>query len=156
MKKFIIPVSVLLCLFLAFQWFDYRYGLNWQTSERAAEIIAKTAGRQILIRESEGYEPFEIRGVDLGAGIPGYFATDYKVDKETYLRWFDLIQQMGANTIRVYTILNSDFYNAFYEYNQGREEPLYLIHGLWVNDYVQFSHRDAYDQAFLGTFLEDA
>lgn len=156
MKKFIITVSVLLCLFLAFQWFDYRYGLNWQTSERPAEIIAKTAGRQILIRESEGYEPFEIRGVDLGAGIPGYFATDYKVDKETYLRWFDLIQQMGANTIRVYTILNSDFYNAFYEYNQGREEPLYLIHGLWVNDYVQFSHRDAYDQAFLGTFLEDA
>ena len=89
MKKFIITVSVLLCLFLAFQWFDYRYGLNWQTSERPAEIIAKTAGRQILIRESEGYEPFEIRGVDLGAGIPGYFATDYKVDKETYLRWFD-------------------------------------------------------------------
>ena len=30
MKKFIITVSVLLCLFLAFQWYDYRYGLNWR------------------------------------------------------------------------------------------------------------------------------
>lgn len=28
MKKFIITVSVLLCLFLAFQWFDYRYGIE--------------------------------------------------------------------------------------------------------------------------------
>ena len=79
MKKFIITVSVLLCLFLAFQWYDYRYGLNWRSSDQPAEIIAKTEGRQILIKKPEGYVPFEIRGVDLGVGIPGYFATDYNL-----------------------------------------------------------------------------
>ena len=32
---------------------------------------------------------------------------------------------------------------------------MWLIHGVWVNDYVQFSHRDAYDDDFLQTFLDD-
>ena len=66
---------------------------------------------------TEDYEAFEIRGVNMGVGIPGEWATDYAIDKETYLRWFQYIQDMGANTIRVYTILHDDFYNAFYEYN---------------------------------------
>ncbi|MGI5959144.1 MAG: family 2 glycosyl transferase [Massiliimalia sp.] len=103
--------------------------------------------------------PFEIRGVNMGVGLPGEWATDYAIDKETYLRWFEWIQEMGANTIRVYTILQDDFYNAFYEYNTQREqegkEPLWLLHGVWVNDYVQNSHRDAYDDDFRQTFLDD-
>ena len=60
----------------------------------------------------------------------------------------------------MYTILHDDFYNAFYAYNTQREaageEPLWLIHGVWVNDYTQFSHRDAYDDDFLQTLLEDS
>lgn len=40
-----------------------------------------------------------------------------------------MIQELGANTIRVYTILHDDFYNAFYDYNTAREaageEPLW-------------------------------
>ena len=51
-------------------------------------------------------EPFEIRGVDMGVGIPGHFATDYAIDKETYLRWFRMIKDMGANCVRVYTLLD--------------------------------------------------
>ena len=56
---------------------------------------------------------------------------------------------------RVYTILQDDFYEAFYEYNKDREEPLYLLHGLWVNDYVMYSHRDAFDPEYLGALIED-
>ena len=52
------------------------------------------------------------------------------------MRWFQYIQEMGANTIRVYMIQAEDFYEAFYEYNSARENPLYLIQGVWVNDYV--------------------
>ena len=32
------------------------------------------------------------------------------------------MQEMGANTVRVYITLHDDFYNAFYEYNTAREE----------------------------------
>jgi hypothetical protein len=63
---------------------------------------------------------------------------------------------MGANTVRVYTILNSDFYDAVYEYNVTNDDPLYIIHGLWLNDYVQFSRRDAYDKDILKALERDS
>ena len=65
-------------------------------------------GKTILVDQGQGLAPFEIRGVNLGSGIPGHFATDYAIDKETYLRWFEEIQAMGANCIRVYTLLQDD------------------------------------------------
>ena len=78
-----------------------------------------------------------------------------KIDKETYKRWFKYIQDMGANTIRVYTVQQDVFYNALYEYNKDNDNPLYLIHGVWVNDYTQNSHRDALDQGLKERFLSD-
>lgn len=110
----------------------------------------------IYLKQNEIYEPFEIKGVNMGAAIPGYFATEYAISKDHYLRWFKQIKEMGANTIRVYTILSDDFYEAVYEYNKDNPDPLYIIHGLWVNDYVQNSHMDAYADDFLKTFLEDS
>ena len=86
------------------------------------------------------------------ATMPGYWSTEFHIDKETYMRWFGMIQDMGANVIRVYTILSEDFYDAFYEYNNGREKPLYLIQGVWVNDYVLNSHHNIYDDAFCEDF----
>ena len=93
----------------------------------------KTDEDTIYMERDGAYEPFEVRGVNLGVGLPGEWATDYAIDEETYLRWFQYIQELGANTIRVYTLLQDDFYNAFYQYNTAREaageEPLWLIHG---------------------------
>ena len=63
---------------------------------------------------------------------------------------------MGANTIRVYTILSPAFYEAVYEYNQNQDSPLYILQGLWLDDYIQNSHRDAYDPDFIDAILADA
>ena len=156
MKKFIIAVAsvVLLCLLVDTAY--YRFGLYIDFHpKQAVQTFMTTDEDSIYMKKGEEPVPFEIRGVNLGVGIPGEWATDYAIDKETYLRWFAYIQEMGANTIRVYTILHDDFYNAFYEYNHGREEPLYLLHGVWVNDYIQNSHLDAYDDKFRQTFLDD-
>lgn len=156
MKKFIIAVCVLALLGFAAYTAYYRFGVYLPLRpDRPAETFTRTEGKTILVERDGAYQPFEIWGVDLGVGIPGHWATDYAVDYDTYLRWFEQIQDLGANTIRVYTIHHDAFYNAFHDYNQGREEPLYLLHGVWVNDYMQFSHRDAYDDGILQTLLED-
>ena len=63
----------------------------------------------------------------MGSGLPGEWSTDYAITKETYLHWFQLIQEAGANTLRVYSVQNPSFYKAFYEYNSQHEEPLYLL-----------------------------
>lgn len=156
MKKFIIAACIVVLLVFALNEAYYRFGVYVDLDPDTPVTTFMTVDEDTIYMEKDGkVEPFEIRGVNMGVGIPGEWATDYAIDEETYLRWFAWIQEMGANTIRVYTILHDDFYNAFYEYNKDREEPLYLIHGVWINDYVQNSHLDAYDDEFMGTFLDD-
>ena len=157
MKKFLLSAIAVIALVLLLDTAYYRWGFYIpipQTGE--VEVWATTDSDTIYVDKGHGYEPFVIKGVDLGVGIPGHWATDYAIDEETYLRWFKMIKEMGANTIRVYTILHDDFYNAFYEYNKDNDDPLYLLHGLWVNDYVMNSHHDAYDPEFLGELLKDS
>lgn len=121
------------------------------------DTFTTTKDKKILLsKNGNAFEEFEIKGIDMGVGIPGHFATEYSINKETYLRWFKMIQEMGANCIRVYTILHTDFYDALYEYNINNDNPLYVIHGLWLNDYVQNSHRDAYNKDFLNKMKHDA
>ncbi len=119
----------------------------------------KTDEDTIYMERDGVYEPFEIRGVNLGVGIPGHFATDYAIDEETYLRWFGYIQELGANTIRVYTLLHDDFYNAFYEYNTAREAagraPVAHPRGLGQR-LCAVLPRDAYDDDFLQALLDDS
>ena len=157
MKKFLLVSSILLVILVIFDIAHYELGLfiDFNPNKEVTTFV-KTNGKEILLDDGTGYKIFEIKGVDLGSGIPGEFATSYAIDKKTYLRWFQYIQDMGANTIRVYTMLNDDFYNAFYEYNKNNENPLYLIQGLWVNDYVQYSRLDAYSEQFRGQFLKDS
>lgn len=158
MKKFIIALSALILLYLAYD--TARYRLGWYIDLKPDEPVTAfmtTDTQSIYMDRGSGPEPFTVKGVNLGVGLPGEWATDYAIDRETYLRWFGQMQEMGANTVRVYITLHDDFYNAFYEYNTAREEaneePLWLIHGVWVNDYVQNSHRDAYDKDFLDAFI---
>ena len=60
---------------------------------------------------------FQIHAINLGSSIPGHDDKEFSINKETYLRWFQLIQEMHINTIRVYTIESPTFYKAFKEYN---------------------------------------
>ena len=156
MKKFIIICSILIILFIILDVLYYRMGIYIDFNPtQEITTFTKTQGKDIYVKENGNFEKFEIKGVDLGVGIPGHYATDYAIDKETYLRWFKQIKELGANTIRVYTILHDDFYNAVYEFNKNNPDPLYVIHGLWVNDYIQLSSIDAYDEKFLDKMLED-
>ena len=116
MKRFIIAACAAVALgFLAYTAY-YQFGVYLDLRpDVPVESFMTVEGKTIYMEKDGVRTPFEIRGVDLGAGVPGHWATDYAVDKETYLRWFRQIQELGANTIRVYITLHDDFYNAFYE-----------------------------------------
>ncbi len=156
MRKFIIAAFTAIVLLVAANYVYYNLGVYIDLHPDAqATTQTCTDEDTIYIMDGQRPVPFEIRGVNLGVGIPGKWATDYAIDKETYLRWFKQIQDLGANTIRVYTIQSEVFYDAFYEYNQNRQQPLYLLHGVWVNDYIQNSHRDAFDPDFQQKLMDD-
>lgn len=146
MKKYIIIVSVIIALLFAVDFAYYNLGWYIAFGEKQPEVFIKTDGESILIKEDGKFVNFEIKGVNLGSAIPGKWSSDYAIDEATYLKWFGQIQDMGANTIRVYNVQSDVFYKAFYNYNQHNEKPLYLMQGIPVNDYMQFSHRDAFDE----------
>lgn len=161
MRRYIIVVASLLAVLLFGYTAFYQMGfyVDIQPNKEVTSCV-KTDETTIYLKQDGAFSPFEVRGVDMGGGIPGKWATDYAISYETYLRWFAQIQDLGANTIRVYTILQDDFYNAFYDYNKACEEkgtePLYLLHGVWVNDYIANSHRDGFDDEFRLQFIKDS
>lgn len=157
MKKFIAIITAVIILALAVNWAYYYQGvyIDFGSDDSEVSYFTKIDGKQILVEQNGEFNLFQVKGVDMGSGIPGEWSTDFAVSYDTYLEWFKDIQDMGANTLRVYTIQDDTFYNAFYDYNKGRETPLYLLQGVWVNDYVQNSHRDAYSPDFFDTFLSD-
>ena len=156
MKRFIVAVAIMSVLTLLglYIYFGTTFVIDLNP-DAPIETWTRVEGKKIQVDAGDGWEDFEIRGVDMGVGIPGHFATDYAIDRDTYLRWFDLIKEMGANTIRVYILQGTSFYEAFYEYNLNNPDPLYLIQGVWIDDYVQNSHMDAYASEYYGEFIDD-
>lgn len=157
MKKFIIAVSIIVVLVFFADAAYYRLGwyIDLHPSAPVTSFV-KTDGKRILMERNGKFEQFEIKGVNLGSAIPGEWSTDYAIDHDTYLRWFGQIKEMGANTIRVHTMMDDEFYNALYDYNKGSDDPLWVLQGVWINDYMQNSHRDAYDSDIFDVFLEDS
>lgn len=158
MKKFIFTAVVMVLCLLGLRYAVYYAGFYIDFHpDTSVKAQFKTNGKTIYIKNQAGeYKPFLVKGVDLASSIAGHYATDYAVDRETWLKWFAQIKEMGANTIRIYTIYNDTFYNAFYEYNSGRQEPLYLLQGIQVSDYANNSGQDAYSRDFYGTLKEDS
>ncbi len=156
MKKFIIAVCiiVLLVIFADAAYFRLGWYIDLKPSAPVTSFV-KTDEKKILMKKDGSYEEFEIKGINLGSSIPGEWSTDYAIDHDTYLRWFGQIKELGVNTIRIHTLMDDDFYNALYDYNKDNEDPVWILQGVWVNDYMQNSHRDAYDKDICDTFLTD-
>ncbi len=160
MKKFIVAISVIVILVLIGNSLYYDFGLYIDFNSNAqVESFVRTEGKSIQINQNGEWTDFTVKGINMGSGEPGKWSTDFDIDEDTYYRWFGQMQDAGANTLRIYTIQADDFYNAFYKYNENREkngkQPLWLLHGVWVNDYVLNSHMDAYDDEFKETLIKD-
>ena len=89
----------------------------------------RAAGKQIELLGADGWEPFEVIGVNIGTGYPGLFPNESGIPEQVYDRWFQQIGEMNANTIRVYKLQSPAFYSALLRYNESHAQPLYLIQG---------------------------
>ncbi len=101
--------------------------------------------KSFLLRDESGdYEPFFVKGVNIGAAKPGYWPGEFGIEESDYLRWFQWIGEMNANTIRVYVAQMPCFYDALLVYNQSVDEPLYLMQGIYMNEDLIVTYADAY------------
>lgn len=81
--------------------------------------------------------PFFSKGVNIGAALPGKTFTEFPKDKALYLNWFAQISDLGYNTVRIYTLLPPEFYQALYEFNAANNEPLFLLQEIWPEEHPE-------------------
>ena len=156
MRRFILAACVCVALLAAALYAVYYEGFYVDLAPDAPVTAAfRTRGRTIQQWADGRWEDFEIRGVDVSSSLPGEPASDYAADEDDYLRWLEAIAQLGANTVRVYTVMDSDFYDALYTFNTESGSTLYLLQGLQVSDEANYGAEDAYDDDFRELLLQN-
>lgn len=159
MKRFIIIITAAFAVLFAV--YQAYYSLGWYVAAQQVEVssFVRVRGKEIYMDGAKGEQVFEIKGVNLGSGYPGEWATDYAIGEETYARWLGQIQELGANTVRVCQVQGAAFYRAFFSYNQARMQagkaPLYLIQGVDMSDYHLNCSQDAFSKEIYQKFLSD-
>jgi hypothetical protein len=88
------------------------------------------AGSDYLeIRGEHGWERLFVKGVNLGLALPGRWPTEFPQDPALYASWFETIADLGANTVRAYTLLPPVFYRALAVHNASGKPRLWLVQG---------------------------
>lgn len=83
-------------------------------------------------RVKNAWENFYVKGVNLGPATPGSFTSEAPNRVDAYAEWLRQIV-LGANVVRVYTVLPPAFYRAFKQHNETPGLPrLYLLQGAWL------------------------
>ena len=157
MKRFLVAVMTAAALLLGIYYMVYYEGVYIPGEYTGnLELPFKTEGKELLIRTgNSGYELFQMKGVEISASIPGHYASEFYTDEDDYLRWFEQIQEMGANTLKVQHLMDDEFYNALFHYNMEHEKPLYLLQGISVADEINYGSESGYDDAYQGQLVKD-
>jgi hypothetical protein len=86
------------------------------------------------VRGPDGsYVPIFVKGVNLGAALPGKYPTEFPREVSLYLSWLETMAGLGANAVRIYTLLPPEFYRALATHNAlAGTRKLWLIQGVWA------------------------
>ena len=111
--------------------------LEFPAFERPKDLRypARVQGEFLAWRTGDTWKPVYLAGVSLSATLPGRFPIEAVSDVAVYTDWLNKISDLGANTVRVYTILPPAFYRALYEFNKSpSRRPLWLLQGVAFAD----------------------
>lgn len=119
----------------------------FKTGKKYFSVLEKKirVGEQVL----EWKQHF-LKGVNLGVAVPGSYPSEFRATYDVYLDWLKKIAAMNSNTVRTYTILPPEFYEAFAQYNlENNNKPLYLMQGVWAdetdsNNYFEKDYSDRF------------
>jgi len=157
-KKFTITILIsIIAILSVFGIYIYRNARQNIYTIDGISMVSKTNNRSFLVYQKGKFNDFFLSGVNMGATIPGSFPGELAISKETYLNWFQQIHDMHSDVIRVYTTMMPHFYEALYEFNQTSKRPLYLMQGVWINEYDAKELNDAFGdhRRLLETFVKD-
>ena len=130
MKRFLLAATLVFIVAVVFLEDVFTHKITAQNSI----YFVKTNNDEINIAVGEKWEKLNIIGVNLNSSKPGNFSSDNAVTEEEYLNWLQIIYDMGANCLKVADIMNDNFYNALEKFNQDKDDPIYLIQGIYFDE----------------------
>jgi len=99
----------------------------------AIRVVAQARDGRFFVREGGRFRPLFVKGVNMGVALPGRFPAEFPPDEATYRSFLSAIAGMGANAVRLYTLLPPSFYAALRRHNDAaRSAPLWLLQGIWT------------------------
>jgi hypothetical protein len=118
-------------------------------------VRVRAFGNGFSMKDKDGiWKDFFVRGVNMGLAEPGKYFTEFPQSVQTYLRWFEGIANMNANTIRVYTLPPPELYKALYVHNtQHPDKTLYLLQEIWPEEHPP--HEDYLAPEYRESFLKE-
>jgi hypothetical protein len=97
-----------------------------------------TNATHLTIWDGQGYQPFFIKGMNMGVAVPGKFPGELEVSRQQYARWFQLIKDAGFNNIRLYTLHYPHFYEVLDSFNLANpQNPLFFFQGVWLEEELE-------------------
>ena len=115
------------------------------------QVPARALRDTIELRRPDGsYAPIFVKGINLGAALPGKYPTEFPRDESVYASWLDTMAGMGANAVRLYTLLPPEFYAALAKRNApSGSRKIWLIQGVWAelpagNDFAARAYVDEF------------
>jgi hypothetical protein len=103
------------------------------------------SGDYLHVFRDGAYQPFFVRGVDLGVGMPGTQPGDLAPSYDDYRRWLGQMDELGFDTVRIYTLHFPRFYQALADHNaEHLERPMRVLHGIWLPEEHPDGGRDLY------------
>ena len=135
--------------------------LRWGTVERpvseagGVKRVSTVRGDDLAVFTESGWESRYWDGMNMGASLPGHSPGELAPTYEDYMRWFPQMKEMNVDAVRVYTILNPEFYDALEDFNRDREDPLWLVQGVWSPEEELIGEDEGGHDAYSGRIAED-
>ena len=130
---------------------DTKSSLELVSDEKVSDSKFYAQNKKIYIYdENKNSKEFFIKGINLGAAMPGKEFTEFPMSKNVYLNWFNEMEDLHVNTVRIYTLFPPVFYEALYEFNKSATDPIYLFQEIWPeedplnSDYLNEAYNSSY------------
>lgn len=124
-------------------------------NENTIQMTSRINNERMEIKVDGTWQPITVKGVNIGMAKPGTFPGEAGIEEGEYYRWFEHIGKMNANTIRVYTLHPPAFYRALKAYNETQEQPIHVMHGVWINEESLVESLDAFEETNLEDFRNE-
>ncbi len=110
-------------------------GVNMVYTTEKLSMPFKAEGEYIQVYRDGEWVSLFLKGINLGAAVPGTSPGALAATREEYADWIEELAQGGLNYLRTYTLHFPRFYEELRTYNLAHpNKPLFLIQGVWLDE----------------------